>query len=74
MIKLRQLTKSFSGQKVLDKLDLDIEKGQVVALVGASGAGKSTFLRSMNYLEEPDYGTIEIDDLLILNQSVKMTY
>ncbi|MCC9904935.1 amino acid ABC transporter ATP-binding protein, partial [Streptococcus agalactiae] len=56
MIKLRQLTKSFSGQKVLDKLDLDIEKGQVVALVGASGAGKSTFLRSMNYLEEPDYG------------------
>ena len=70
MIKLRQLTKSFSGQKVLDKLDLDIEKGQVVALVGASGAGKSTFLRSMNYLEEPDYGTIEIDDFKVDFKSI----
>lgn len=39
MIKIRNLSKVFSGQKVLDSLDLDIEKGQVIALVGASGAG-----------------------------------
>lgn len=65
MIEIKNLSKSFSGQKVLDSLDLEIEKGQVIALVGASGAGKSTFLRSMNYLEEADSGTIEIDDFKV---------
>ncbi|MFC3927150.1 amino acid ABC transporter ATP-binding protein [Streptococcus caprae] len=61
MITISNLTKEFSGQKVLDGLNLEIKKGEVVALVGASGAGKSTFLRSMNYLEQPDSGTIDID-------------
>lgn len=65
MIRISNLTKEFSGQKVLDGLNLDIEKGEVIALVGASGAGKSTFLRSMNYLEEPDSGTIAIDDFKV---------
>ena len=65
MIKISHLTKEFSGQKVLNDLSLDINKGEVVALVGASGAGKSTFLRSMNYLEQPDSGTIEIDDFKV---------
>ncbi|VTT45832.1 amino acid ABC transporter ATP-binding protein [Streptococcus porcinus] len=65
MIKISHLSKYFSGQKVLDDLNLDIEKGQVIALVGASGAGKSTFLRSMNYLEKPDKGIIQIDDFKV---------
>lgn len=65
MIKISHLSKYFSGQKVLDDLSLDIEKGQVIALVGASGAGKSTFLRSMNYLEKPDKGMIQIDDFKV---------
>lgn len=55
---------------MLDHIDLDIEKGQVIALVGASGAGKSTFLRSMNYLEEPDSGTIAIDDFSVNFESI----
>lgn len=70
MIKITNLTKEFSGQKVLDGLNFDIQKGEVVALVGASGAGKSTFLRSMNYLEEPDAGTIEIDDFKVDFQNI----
>ncbi|MFS1663392.1 amino acid ABC transporter ATP-binding protein [Streptococcus sp. zg-JUN1979] len=65
MIQINHLTKSFSGQKVLDDISLDIKKGDVIALVGASGAGKSTFLRSLNYLEEPDSGTITIDDFSV---------
>ncbi|MDV5977399.1 UNVERIFIED_CONTAM: amino acid ABC transporter ATP-binding protein [Streptococcus canis] len=65
MIKIRNLSKVFSGQKVLDSLDLDIEKGQVIALVGTSGAGKSTFLRSLNYLEKPDTGSISIDEFTV---------
>ncbi|MGT2926017.1 amino acid ABC transporter ATP-binding protein [Streptococcus cuniculipharyngis] len=86
MIKISHLTKEFSGQKVLDNLNLDIEKGQVVALVGASGAGKSTFLRSLNYLEQADSGIIDIDgfqvdftkisqeDVLILRRKLAMVF
>ena len=65
MIKISNLSKSFSGQTVLDHLNLDIQKGEVVALIGSSGAGKSTFLRSLNYLETPDSGSIQIDDIKV---------
>jgi polar amino acid transport system ATP-binding protein len=70
MIKITNLTKEFSGQKVLDGLDVDIQKGEVLALVGASGAGKSTFLRSLNYLEKPDFGSIAIDDFKVDFQTI----
>ncbi|WP_423216488.1 amino acid ABC transporter ATP-binding protein [Streptococcus equinus] len=70
MIKITNLTKAFSGQKVLDGLNVDIQKGEVLALVGASGAGKSTFLRSLNYLEKADYGSISIDDFKVDFQSI----
>ena len=62
MINISELSKTFSGQKVLNNLSLEIQKGEVVALIGSSGAGKSTFLRSLNYLEAPDSGRIKIDD------------
>ena len=65
MIKISNLTKEFSGVKVLDGLNLEINEGDVVALIGASGAGKSTFLRSIDYLEEADSGIIEIDDFKV---------
>lgn len=62
MIYISELSKTFSGQKVLNDLSLEIQKGEVVALIGSSGAGKSTFLRSLNYLEAPDSGRIKIED------------
>ena len=62
MIHISELSKTFSGQKVLNNLSLEIQKGEVVALIGSSGAGKSTFLRSLNYLEAPDSGRIKIED------------
>ena len=62
MIYISELSKTFSGQKVLNNLSLEIQKGEVVALIGSSGAGKSTFLRSLNYLEAPESGRIKIDD------------
>ena len=70
MIKITNLTKAFSNQKVLDGLDVTIKKGEVLALVGASGAGKSTFLRSLNYLEQADYGSITIDDFKVDFQNI----
>lgn len=71
MITISNLSKEFSGQKVLDDLNVTIHKGEVIALVGASGAGKSTFLRSMNYLEQPDSGTLAIDDFKVDFTNIK---
>lgn len=62
MIKLTNLKKSFGDLVVLDGINLDVKKGQVVAIIGPSGSGKSTLLRCLNLLEIPDEGTIEIGD------------
>lgn len=62
MIKLTNLKKSFGDLVVLDGINLDVQKGQVVAIIGPSGSGKSTLLRCLNLLETPDEGTIEIGD------------
>lgn len=62
MIEVRNLYKRFHETVVLDHIDLDIKKGEVVAVIGPSGAGKSTFLRCLNFLEEPEAGSIRIND------------
>ncbi|MGE6658235.1 amino acid ABC transporter ATP-binding protein [Bacillus altitudinis] len=62
MIKLTNLKKSFGDLVVLDGINLDVQKGQVVAIIGPSGSGKSTLLRCLNLLETPDEGAIEIGD------------
>lgn len=61
MIRIRNLHKSFGKLEVLKGIDLDIQDGETVAIIGPSGAGKSTLLRCINYLEEPQKGTITID-------------
>jgi cystine transport system ATP-binding protein len=64
-IEVRQLTKQFKGQTVLHGIDLDVNPGEVVAIIGPSGSGKTTLLRSINLLEVPDSGTIRVGDILI---------
>lgn len=62
MIKINNLQKTFGDTKVLKGIDLEVEKGEVVAIIGPSGTGKSTLLRCMNFLEMPDEGIITIGD------------
>lgn len=62
MIKINNLQKSFGDTKVLKGIDLEVENGEVVAIIGPSGTGKSTLLRCMNFLEMPDKGIITIGD------------
>ncbi|MGJ3189476.1 amino acid ABC transporter ATP-binding protein [Paenarthrobacter sp. FR1] len=58
VLKARNLAKAFGSNKVLRDIDIDIRRGQVVALIGPSGSGKTTVLRSLNGLEVPDGGTV----------------
>ena len=60
-IVVRKLEKSFENQKVLRGIDLEIQDGETVVLIGSSGSGKSTFLRCLNLLNTPDKGQIFID-------------
>ena len=61
MINIRGLKKSFGDLEVLIGIDIDIHKGEVLVIIGASGCGKSTFLRCINHLEAPTSGTITLD-------------
>ena len=60
LLRVAGLRKSFGKNEVLRGIDLDVQRGQVVALIGPSGSGKTTVLRSLNGLERPDAGVIEI--------------
>ncbi len=61
MLEVRDVHKSFGGLEVLRGVDLTVEKGDVVAIIGPSGAGKTTFLRCVNFLERADSGTMTFD-------------
>jgi len=65
MISIRGLTKAFRGSPVLRGIDLDIEDGEKVVVIGPSGTGKSTLLRSLNFLDVPDAGQITVGDLTV---------
>lgn len=62
MIKIENLQKYYGQHHVLKGINLNVNKGEVVAIIGPSGSGKSTLLRSINFLEQPTSGTIEIND------------
>lgn len=71
MIKIKNLRKNFSGEKILDGISMELQDSEVVAIIGSSGAGKSTFLRSLNYLVEPDSGKVEFDALQVDFETIK---
>ena len=62
MLQIRNLRKSFGDLQVLKSIDLDVDKGDVVAILGPSGSGKTTMLRCLNFLEKSDGGTMLFDD------------
>ena len=71
MIKLEGITKSFGSLQVLKGIDLEINKGEIVSIVGPSGAGKTTLLQIMGTLDEPDAGTVEIDGTVVSRMKEK---
>ena len=69
---VKKLEKSFENQKVLRGIDLEIQDGETVVLIGSSGSGKSTFLRCLNLLNVPDKGQIFIDEQEITNPKTNL--
>ena len=72
VIRVRGLQKDFDKLAVLKGIDVDICKGDVVCVIGASGSGKSTFLRCLNLLENPTGGTIEFDGVNLTGAKVDL--
>lgn len=72
LIKVDRLCKSFGEVEVLKGIDAEIHKGDVMVVIGASGSGKSTFLRCLNLLEEPTSGTICFEGTDITDPSVNI--
>ena len=70
MIEVSNLTKFYGDLQVLNDISVKVNKGDIVAIIGPSGGGKSTFLRCLNLLETPSGGTIKIDGKDILQKGV----
>ncbi len=71
MIELKGIRKAFHQQEVLKGIDIKIEKGQVVTILGPSGSGKTTLLRCVNFLEQPNEGTVQVGSTVIRAQEAR---
>ncbi|MBD2751750.1 sugar ABC transporter ATP-binding protein [Spirosoma validum] len=71
ILQVRNLTKTFAGIKALNDVQLDLRKGEVHALMGENGAGKSTFMKILSGLETPDSGEISLSGTLLANKTVR---
>lgn len=69
LVEINSLRKSFGANEVLKGIDLSVEKGEVIAIIGKSGSGKSTLLRCINGLEEFQSGTLTVDGQPLLYQN-----
>ncbi|CAM4116863.1 amino acid ABC transporter ATP-binding protein [Vibrio neonatus] len=65
MIKLKNIHKRFGDSEILKGIDIEIEKGEIIVVIGSSGTGKSTLLRCVNFLESAEQGEISIDDTYV---------
>jgi putative amino-acid transport system ATP-binding protein len=68
MIKLENIHKRFGDTEVLKGVDIEIKQGEIIVVIGSSGTGKSTLLRTVNFLEKADEGLITIDDVTVDSQ------
>lgn len=73
IIDIKHLKKSYGQNEVLKDISLSVTKGEVISIIGSSGSGKSTFLRSINLLEEPTAGEILFHDQNVLEKDYNLT-
>ena len=73
ILEIRKLRKSFGKNEVLKGIDLDLEKGQVLTIIGSSGSGKTTLLRCLNFLEIPNGGSITVNGETLIDTDDRAT-
>lgn len=71
LLDVKNIYKSFGKTEVLKGIDLSLEKGEALALIGSSGSGKTTLLRCLNFLETPDKGTITVNGETLFDASLQ---
>ena len=71
LLEVKNIRKSFGKLEVLKGIDLTLERGKVLSIIGSSGSGKTTLLRCLNFLETPDVGSMAIDGKVIFDASNK---
>ncbi len=69
LLEIRELTKKFKGKKILSDLNLTVNSGETLVIVGKSGAGKTTLLRCLDLLEQPTSGHLTLGENLRLSPS-----
>lgn len=72
MIKIEHLSKSFGKLEVLKDINLEIKKGEILAIIGPSGSGKSTMLRCINLLETPTGGAIYVNGVNVVDKNINI--
>ena len=73
ILEIKNIHKSFGNTEVLKGIDLTLEKGNVLVIIGSSGSGKTTLLRCLNFLEIPDKGSISVNGQVLINSEDKTT-
>ena len=73
MLEIKNLKKNFGNLKVLKDIDLVVNKGDIIAIVGSSGSGKSTLLRCINLIERPTSGSIIFEGEDLMNKNVNLS-
>ncbi len=71
MIKATGIEKNFGGLHAVKGVDITVNDGEVLCIIGPSGSGKSTFLRCLNMLEKPDSGTVEVDGEKVTDDNIQ---